>query len=54
MTGGAAVENTSLMMYRCWGREIGRAAYFDVNGISCRTLTDKYYSESQAGDIDLE
>jgi len=34
--------------------EIGRAAYFDVNGFSGRSLADKYYSENQCGDIDIE
>jgi hypothetical protein len=35
-----------------WG--IGRAAYFDVNGISGRSLADKYYSANQCWDIDIE
>jgi len=34
--------------------EIGRAAYFDANGISGRSLADKYYSANQRGDIDIE
>jgi hypothetical protein len=59
-TGGAAVET-----HRSWciaagssghdvAGEIGRAAYFDVNGIAGRSLVDKYYSENQCGDIDIE
>jgi len=49
------VENTSLMMYRRWGLRqdvIGRferAAYFDVNGISGRSLADKSIPRTNAG-----
>jgi hypothetical protein len=54
-TGGAAVENTSLMMYRRWdlrprcGLGDRESTYFDVNGFSGRSLADKYYSVTNAG-----